>query len=105
MTDQDELLAAYKKEGIDPAPYYWFTDQRKYGTCEHGGYGLGVERLLAWLANRYTVRECSLYPRYVVAHSFRIYERSRAHIVVGGLVVRRLRMIHLIESHPVVYPG
>ena len=91
MTDQDELLAAYKKEGIDPAPYYWFTDQRKYGTCEHGGYGLGVERLLAWLANRYTVRECSLYPRYVVVHSFRIYELLRAHIVVGGLVVQHLR--------------
>lgn len=33
-----------------------FTDQRKYGTCEHGGYGLGVERLLAWLCDRYTVR-------------------------------------------------
>ncbi|THV06175.1 asparaginyl-tRNA synthetase [Dendrothele bispora CBS 962.96] len=64
ISDFDELIAAYKREGIDPTGYYWYTDQRKYGTCEHGGYGLGVERLLAWLANRYTVRECVLYPRW-----------------------------------------
>jgi asparaginyl-tRNA synthetase len=43
IADLDELMAGYKREGIPHEPYYWFTDQRKYGTTEHGGYGLGVE--------------------------------------------------------------
>ena len=43
IADLDELFAGYKREGIDAAPYYWYTDQRKYGTCEHGGYGVGIE--------------------------------------------------------------
>lgn len=63
IDDYQELMEAYKHEGIDPAPYYWYTEQRLWGSNQSGGYGLGVERLLAWLLNRFTVRDCSLYPR------------------------------------------
>lgn len=61
----EELLSGFKREGItDLSSYYWFTDLRKYGTSPHGGYGIGTERILAWLTNRFTVRDCSLYPRF-----------------------------------------
>ncbi|CEP22112.1 unnamed protein product [Cyberlindnera jadinii] len=62
----DELIEGFKRENIKDyeKAYYWFIDQRKYGTSPHGGYGLGTERLLAWLCNRFTVRDCSLYPRF-----------------------------------------
>jgi asparaginyl-tRNA synthetase len=65
MHDYKELMAQYDHVKIPAAPYYWYTEQRKYGTCPHGGYGLGVERLIMWVTKDDHIRNMCLYPRYV----------------------------------------
>ncbi|KAK5114446.1 hypothetical protein LTR62_002381 [Meristemomyces frigidus] len=65
MDDYAELMEAYQKNGIPSEPYYWYTDLRRYGTSPHGGYGLGLERFLAWLCKQHTVRDTCLFPRYM----------------------------------------
>ncbi|KAN0025912.1 hypothetical protein ACTFIU_001676 [Dictyostelium citrinum] len=63
ISDFNELVAAYKKAGLDTDEYYWFTDQRKYGTTQHGGYGLGVERFLTWMLKEEHIRNVCVYQR------------------------------------------
>lgn len=64
MDNLEELLAVMKDNGWNADAYAFYSDQRKYGTSPHGGYGMGIERFLAWILKRYTVRECVPYPRY-----------------------------------------
>ncbi|MHC4721166.1 MAG: asparagine--tRNA ligase [Planctomycetota bacterium] len=61
--DYDVLLDKIKHEGYDIETYQWYLDLRKYGSVPHGGFGLGVERTVAWLTGEKHIRQCIAFPR------------------------------------------
>ena len=65
IDDYDELIAAYKANKLDPTPYYWYTNQSRYGTCPHGGDGLGTERFVVWLLGDNHIHDSCFNPPYI----------------------------------------
>ena len=61
--DLDVLLERIDAQGLDRKDYEWYVDLRKYGTVPHGGFGLGVERTVAWLCGLKHIRETIPFPR------------------------------------------
>ena len=61
--DLDKLLARIREEGLPEDTYSWYLDLRRYGTFTHSGFGLGLERTVAWITGRPHVRELIPYPR------------------------------------------
>jgi asparaginyl-tRNA synthetase len=61
--DYDKLLARIKEEGLPLDAYGWYLDLRKYGTFVHSGFGLGLERTVAWVCGTPHIRETSAFPR------------------------------------------
>ena len=59
----DFLNEQLKKHELDPAPYEWYLDVRRYGSCPHAGFGMGIERAVAWICKLPHVRETIPYPR------------------------------------------
>ena len=61
--DYDRLLDRIQAQGLDPAAYQWYLDLRRYGTFVHSGFGLGVERTVAWICGNPHIRESIAFPR------------------------------------------
>ena len=63
--DYDKLLARIKEQGLDPEAYRWYLDLRRYGTFVHSGFGLGIERTVAWICGIQHIREAIAFPRQI----------------------------------------
>jgi asparaginyl-tRNA synthetase len=63
--DYEHLLARIHNEGYNPDLYQWYLDLRRYGSVPHGGFGLGVERTVAWITGEKHIRQCIAYPRMI----------------------------------------
>ncbi|HWB42453.1 MAG TPA: asparagine--tRNA ligase [Gemmatimonadales bacterium] len=63
--DCDRLLARIQEQGLDPEAYRWYLDLRRYGTFVHSGFGLGIERTVAWICGIPHIREAIAFPRQI----------------------------------------
>ncbi len=63
MSDPDKLLAAIRTHKLPEEVYQWYLDLRRYGSTPHSGFGLGVERTVAWVCGLDHVRETIAFPR------------------------------------------
>ena len=61
--DYDRLLVKIKDQGLNPETYDWYLDLRKYGSVPHGGFGLGIERTVAWVIGERHIRQVIPFPR------------------------------------------
>jgi asparaginyl-tRNA synthetase len=57
MHDPEKLQKKFEEEKLDPEMYGWYMDLRRFGTVPHSGFGIGVERTVAWVCGLDHVRE------------------------------------------------
>ncbi len=61
--DEALLLRRIEESQLSPETYRWYLDLRRYGSTPHSGFGIGIERTVAWIAGLEHVREAIPFPR------------------------------------------
>ncbi len=65
VADLDILLERLREHDLPQEPFEWYLDLRRYGSVPHSGFGLGIERTVAWLCGLKHVREAIPFPRLI----------------------------------------
>ncbi|HUE76556.1 MAG TPA: asparagine--tRNA ligase [Longimicrobiales bacterium] len=63
--DHGRLVTRIREEGLPEDAYRWYLDLRKYGSFPHSGFGLGLERTVAWITGKRHIREFIPFPRMI----------------------------------------
>jgi len=61
--DRAALETRIREHGLPPEAFGWYLDLRRYGSVPHAGFGMGIERMVAWLCGLRHVRETIPFPR------------------------------------------
>ena len=61
--EQDKLLARIQEHKLPEEAFRWYVDLRRYGSVPHAGFGMGIERVIAWICGLDHVRETIPFPR------------------------------------------
>jgi asparaginyl-tRNA synthetase len=69
LADLDLLLQRIKEHNLPQEAFEWYLDLRRYGSVPHGGFGMGIERVVSWICKLDHVRETIPYPRML----YRLY--------------------------------
>jgi asparaginyl-tRNA synthetase len=65
ISDYDLLLRRIHEQGLPEESFKWYLELRKYGSVPHSGFGMGVERVVAWLCGIEHIREAIPFPRTI----------------------------------------
>ncbi len=63
LDDHDLLLQRIQEHGLPKEAFDWYLDLRRFGSVPHAGFGMGIERVVAWICGLEHVRETIPYPR------------------------------------------